>query len=143
MDVDCTDEDIFTAAKAANCHEFITSMKNGYDTKVGTAGSLLSRGEKQRICIARAIIRQPKILLLDEATSALDVEAEKIVSEALEKAAKGRTCLLIAHRLSTVKNADIIAVMDAGIIMECGSHDELMQNQGKYYQLVMANADLS
>ena len=82
-------------------------------------------------------------MLFDEATSALDVEAEKIVTEALEKAAKGRTCLLIAHRLSTVKNADIIAVMDAGVIMECGSHDELMEKQGKYYQLVMANADLS
>merc|ERR1711879_387626 len=139
----CTDEDVYTAAKAANCHEFILSMKNGYESNVGTGGNLLSRGEKQRICIGRAIIRQPKVLLLDEATSALDVEAEKIVTEALEKAAEGRTCLLIAHRLSTVRNADIIAVMDAGVIMECGSHEELMQLNGKYYQLVMANADLS
>merc|ERR1719454_531503 len=125
------------------CPVFIMSQKYQYDTSVGAGGNMLSRGEKQRLCIARAIIRNPKILLLDEATSALDTAAEQIVTKALEAAAVGRTCLLIAHRLSTVRNANIIAVMNKGVIIEAGDHDALMEKQGAYYKLVTANTDLS
>nr|DAD34729.1 TPA_asm: hypothetical protein HUJ06_005369 [Nelumbo nucifera] len=135
---DATMNEVFAAAKAANAHNFIVSqLPQGYDTQVGERGVQMSGGQKQRIAIARAVIRAPRILLLDEATSALDSESERIVQEALDKAAVGRTTIVIAHRLSTVRNADVIAVVQNGQVIETGSHDELIQDEnGLYASLV-------
>jgi len=129
-------DDVIEAAKNANAHNFIDTFPKKYDTLVGERGSSLSGGEKQRIAIARAIIQNPRILLLDEATSALDSESEKLVQDALEKLMKGRTCIVIAHRLTTIKDADKILVMDRGVIRETGTHQELLKiENGLYYQL--------
>ncbi|XP_022832765.1 multidrug resistance protein homolog 49-like [Spodoptera litura] len=130
-----TMHEIVAAAKAANIHSFIVSLPKGYDTNLGSGGAQLSGGQKQRVCIARALIRSPRLLLLDEATSALDANSERAVSEALEKAAKGRTCITIAHRLSTIKDADLICVLDKGKIVERGSHAELFNQRGYYWKM--------
>ncbi|RVE58009.1 hypothetical protein OJAV_G00205110 [Oryzias javanicus] len=136
-------EEVFEAAKKANLHDFVMTLPDKYETQVGAQGSQLSRGQKQRIAIARAIIRNPKILLLDEATSALDTESEQIVQSALDEARKGRTCIVIAHRLSTIQNADIIAVMSHGVVIEKGTHEELMAKRGAYHKLVTTGAPIS
>ncbi|XP_055086728.1 bile salt export pump [Periophthalmus magnuspinnatus] len=136
-------EEVIEASKKAFLHDFVMTLPEKYDTQVGAQGSQLSRGQKQRIAIARAIVRNPKILLLDEATSALDTESEQTVQTALDEARKGRTCIVIAHRLSTIQNADIIAVMSQGAIIEQGTHDTLMAKRGAYYKLVTTGATVS
>lgn len=136
-----TQKEVEQAARIANCHKFIMKFPLGYDTKVGQRGSQMSGGQKQRIAIARAIIRNPSILLLDEATSALDPTSEKRVQEALENASKGRTTIVISHRLSTIVDADKIFVIDKGSVIEKGTHSELISLQKLYYGLVQATAD--
>ena len=128
-------EEVIEAAKLAGAHEFIMGLKDGYDTYVGERGVKLSGGQKQRISIARVFLKNPSILILDEATSALDNESEHLVSQSLDKLAEGRTTLTIAHRLSTIRNADRILVLSGNHIVEEGSHDQLMQEKGMYYQL--------
>ncbi|GET00767.1 multidrug resistance protein 1 [Rhizophagus clarus] len=132
----CTQEEIEQASKDANIYNFIMSLPDKYNTRVGEKGTQLSGGQKQRIAIARALIRSPKLLLLDEATSALDSESEKVVQSALDKASKNRTTLTIAHRLSTIQDADLILVCKKGKIIESGKHMELISKQGLYYELV-------
>ena len=131
-----TPEQVEQAAKIANAHDFISEMEGGYDSIVGDGGSLLSGGQRQRICIARAIVGNPDLLVLDEATSALDTEAERCVQQGLEQAMKGRTVLVIAHRLSTVRNADEIVVLDKGEIVERGTAKELYEAGGIYRKMV-------
>jgi len=131
-----TDEEIIAACKDANIHEFIESRPQGYETICGQKGNSMSDGQKQRIAIARALIRNPKILLLDEATSALDSTFEVAVNQALDKASKGSTTIAIAHRLSTIQKADVIYFIEGGKALEQGTHDELIALCGKYYEMV-------
>lgn len=136
-------EEIFLASKAANAHDFIMKFPDGYDTQVGERGGRLSGGERQRISIARAILHNPRILVLDEATSAVDTETEKQIQEAIERLVENRTTFAIAHRLSTLRKANRIVVIQEGTIAEVGSHDELMEREGAYWRLVQMQTDLS
>ena len=128
------------AARIANAHQFISEMPEGYETVIGDRGSRLSGGQRQRLSIARAILKNPPILILDEATSALDSESEKLVQEALEHLMAERTTLVVAHRLSTIKHADLICVLHEGRIVERGTHDELYALGGYYTKLVEMQA---
>ncbi len=138
--LDATDEELDQAARFANAYDFIKNLDQGYDTVVGEKGVKLSGGERQRIAIARALLKNPKILILDEATSSLDNQSEMLIQDALENLMQGRTTLIIAHRLSTVHNADRIIVLDQGRVVETGNHKELMANEGLYYKLYTLRA---
>ncbi|MDX1327155.1 MAG: ABC transporter ATP-binding protein [Arenibacter sp.] len=131
-----SEEEIIEAAKIANAHDFIMELPNGYDTNIGDSGNKLSGGQKQRLSIARAVLKNPPIMILDEATSALDTESERLVQDALEKMMKNRTSIVIAHRLSTIQNADNIVVLQKGVIVEQGSHSQLLEANGVYKKLV-------
>ncbi|KAF7730808.1 Multidrug resistance protein 1 [Apophysomyces ossiformis] len=133
---DVSEEEMIEACKKANCHKFISQLPQKYDTIVGEHGGMLSGGQKQRVAIARAIIKNPPILLLDEATSALDTQSERLVQKALDAAAESRTSIVVAHRLSTIRNADLIVVMEQGVVVEQGKHNELLEKGGVYAQLV-------
>ncbi|KAK2584731.1 hypothetical protein KPH14_007064 [Odynerus spinipes] len=128
-------DEIIEASKKSNIHSFVSSLPLGYDTRLGSKGTQLSGGQKQRIAIARALVRNPRVLLLDEATSALDTQSEKVVQAALDKAMEGRTCITIAHRLATVRNADVICVLEKGTVAEMGTHDDLIAADGLYAHL--------
>jgi ABC-type transport system involved in Fe-S cluster assembly fused permease/ATPase subunit len=132
---EASDEEVYEAARAAHIHEFISSLPKGYGTQVGERGLKLSGGEKQRVAIARALLKNPRILIFDEATSALDSRAEKAIQAELERIAQGRTTLVIAHRLSTVMDADQILVLSHGRILERGTHQQLLELQGEYARM--------
>jgi ATP-binding cassette subfamily B protein len=131
-------EEIVAAARAAHAHEFILRLPQGYDSLVGERGQALSGGERQRISIARALLINPRILIMDEATSSVDTATEKEIQKALDNLVQGRTTIAIAHRLSTLRKADRLVVMDRGQIVEVGHHDALMEQGGAYYRLYQA-----
>ena len=141
--VDATDEEMIAAAKAAYAHDFIQDLPNGYDTEIGERGVRLSGGQKQRLALARAILADPRILILDEATSSVDAEAEYLIQQALEEVLKGRTSMVIAHRLSTVRDADKIIALEEGCIREVGSHRDLLARDGLYSQLYQRQLELA
>ncbi|HVQ22945.1 MAG TPA: ATP-binding cassette domain-containing protein, partial [Candidatus Saccharimonadia bacterium] len=137
---DASFEQVVAAAKAARIHDTIAALPDGYATIVGERGYRLSGGEKQRLAIARAVLRDPPVMVLDEATSALDVETERAVQEALEQLSRGRTTIAIAHRLSTIRDSDMILMLDEGRVIERGTHDELVTLGGRYAALVERDA---
>lgn len=130
-----TSQEVAEAAKIANAHDFIVATPDGYQSNIGDRGSKLSGGQRQRLSIARAILKNPPIMILDEATSSLDTESERLVQDAIENLMKNRTSIVIAHRLSTVKNADLICVLHEGEIVERGKHDDLLKLGGYYAKL--------
>src|SRR5262249_52555051 len=134
---------VLDAAKRANAHEFITRLPDGYDTFVGERGVKLSGGQGQRLAIARAVLASPQILILDEATSNLDTESEQLIQASMADLLAGRTTFVIAHRLSTVRRADLILLMEDGRVVERGTHDELMAGRGFYYEMVMRQMEAS
>jgi ATP-binding cassette subfamily B (MDR/TAP) protein 1 len=140
LEAEVTDAQIEAAAKQSNISEFVTSLPEGFATMCGSRGTQLSGGQRQRIAIARALIREPRLLLLDEATSALDTESERVVQAALEAAQSGRTTVAVAHRLSTIKGADMIMVFARGKILESGTHQELLSKRGVYYEMCLGQS---
>ena len=140
---EATEEELVAAAKAAYAHEFVSELPQGYETELGERGVKLSGGQKQRLALARAILADPRILILDEATSSVDAEAEYLIQQALESVLVGRTSLVIAHRLSTVRHADKIIALENGRIIEVGGHEELMEREGLYSQLYRRQIALS
>ncbi len=140
---DASRDELIAAARAANAHDFIIQLPDGYETEIGERGVKLSGGQKQRLALARAILADPRILILDEATSSVDAEAEYLIQQALERVLENRTALIIAHRLSTIRNANKIIVLDRGRIAEAGNHEELMQNGGLYSQLYQRQMEIA
>ena len=138
--LDATDEEIRAAAKLVNADYFISHLPNGYDTMLTADGASLSQGQRQLLSIARAAVADPPVLILDEATSSIDTRTESIVAAGMDSLMKGRTVFVIAHRLSTVQNADVIMVLEQGKIIERGTHDDLIAQEGKYYTLYSGNA---
>ncbi len=138
---EATRDEIVQAARAAHAHQFITRLPDGYDSMVGERGQTLSGGERQRISIARALLTNPRILILDEATSAVDNETEREIQAALENLIRGRTTIAIAHRLTTLRNADRIVVLEAGKIVEVGRHESLLESQGLYHRLYQSQRE--
>ena len=141
--LDATDEECIAAAKLANAHDFIIRLPNGYETMLEGDGSGLSQGQRQLISIARAAVADPPVMILDEATSSIDTRTEALVQKGMDALMKGRTVFVIAHRLSTVKNSDVIMVLDHGRIIERGNHEQLIEEKGTYYKLYTGAFELS